>query len=150
MGNWRNVAITVKPRSFWKVYHNRQGHVAHFPFLIFLLKVFKELASLYSSSKFADSEDVLNFIVFWPYLNVFLCSLDIIWKFRILWAFSWNVKKLSIIGGLRRLIMRKTSVINKSSKLLFLSLLTTPKDLSWIFLIRLLDFLEQNIQIKGQ
>ena len=40
--------------------------------------MFKELASLYSSCKFANSAGALNFIVSWPYLSVFFFSLDVI------------------------------------------------------------------------
>ena len=122
-----------------------------------------KFASLHSSVKFARSEDVLNFIDFRLYLTVFLFSSDTIWKLRMLWIFSQNTKELSIIGELRPWIILKTFVIktcqflgckviclfdfNKSSKLLFLSLVTILKDVSWILLIRLFDFLKQNIQI---
>ena len=65
--------------------------------------------SCVQNSGFLHSEGVLNFIVSWPYLTVSLFSLDIIWKFRILWIFSQNIKKLSIIGEIRPLIILKLS-----------------------------------------
>ena len=125
----------------------------------------KELASLYYSGKFAHSERVLNFIVFWPYLTVFLFSLNIIWITLNIMSIFEKYKKIIHYWWAKAIIL-KTSIIktckflwctiiwlfyfNKSSKLLFLSLVTILKDLSRMLLIRLLDFLEQNIQIKGQ
>ena len=96
----------------------------------------------------------------------FLFSFNIIWKFLKLCVFSLNIKKLSMIGGAYPFIILKTSIIttckffwwivislffsNKLSTLLSLSPLTIRIDLSCNLLMRLLDFLEENIQMKGQ
>ena len=55
----------------------------------------------YSTGKFAHYQSVLNFKVSWPYLTALLFSLDIIWKFQILWAFK-KVKYIYISKNLKR------------------------------------------------
>ena len=77
--------------------------VSHFHVLIFVLKLFRDVAVLYFSGKFAQGNGVLYFTVSKPYLTVFFDSLDIIWKFRIFWVFSWKKKKSSMIGGAKPL-----------------------------------------------
>ena len=132
--------------------------------LIFVLKLFKDGAALYFSGKFAHCNGVLYFTVSRPYLTAFFDLLDIIWNFRILWVFSWNKKKSSMIGAAKPLIILKTSIINTCkflwcviislfacssySKVLVLSFIINLRDLSWILLISLFAFREQNIQTK--
>ena len=53
-------------------------HVSHFHALIFVLKLFRDVAVLYFSGKFAQSNGVLYFTVSKPYLTDFFDSLDII------------------------------------------------------------------------
>ena len=144
----------------------RQIHILNFRVLIFVLKLFRDVAVLYFSSRFAKSNGVLYFTVSKPYLTVSFESFDIIWKFQILWLFSRNEKKSSMIDGTKPLIILKTSSINtckflwcfvvslfictRCSKAMALSFVINLRELSLILLIRLFAFREQSIQNEGQ
>ena len=141
-------------------------HVSYFRVLIFILKLFTDVAVFYFSGKFGRSNSVLYFTVSKPYLTVFFDSLDIIWKFRILWVFSRNKKKPSMNGGAKPLIILKTCTINtleislmycyfvifcsRCSNVLVLPPVINLRDFFWILIIRLFAFREQNIQTKEQ
>ena len=119
---------------------------SHFHVLMFVLKLFGDVAVLHFSGKFALRNGVLYFTVSKPYLTVFFDSSDVIWKFQILWVFSRNKKKFSIIAGAKPLIILKTSTINtckflqcviislfacsRCSKVLILSFVISLRDLS--------------------
>ena len=131
-----------------------------------MLKLFRDVAVLYFFGKFAQSKGVLYFTVSKPYLTVFFESFEIIWNLQILWLFSRNEKKSSMIEGSKPLIILKTSSINtcrflwcvvslfictRCSKVLILSFVINLRDLSSILLIRLFAFREQSkaSRIKG-
>ena len=106
------MSIWIKPKIWRKGLHNWQTHVSHFQVFIFDWNSLKEFASLYSSGRFGQRRGILYDIVSKPYLNVFLFSFNIIWKFLKLRVFSLNIKQLSIIAGAYPFIILKTSIIN--------------------------------------
>ena len=154
------------PKFCWKFWHNLHTHLSQCQFFIFNLKSCKKVANLYSLEGVTQRNIVLFDIVSIPYFTVFLFSLDNSWHFHTLCVFSRNIKTFSIIGEDIPLIILQVSVISifrflwwivislhllsKLLKLLWLSPLTILKDLSCTLLIKLFDFLEENIQISGQ
>ena len=65
------------PEFFIGLAH-RQTHISNFRVLIFVLKLFRDVAVLYFFGKFAQSKGVLYFTVSKPYLTVFFESFEII------------------------------------------------------------------------
>ena len=150
----------------WYIWHNRQKHSSHFHVSIFVLKMFRDVAVLCFSGKFAQSNGVLYFTVSKPYFTIFFDSLDIIWSSEHYGCFYGTKRNPPWLGGAKPLIIFKSSTTNackflwcvviwlfawsRCSKVLVLSFVINLRDLSWILLIRLWAFREQNIQAKGQ
>ena len=103
-----------------------------FHFLIFALKVCKEVWDLYSHDKFAHKKGDTYNTVSRPYLSIFFVLFDRAWKFRILCTFSWKRKGEFIIGGAMLLTILYISITSVCKFSLYVVIMSW-KSLSWSY-----------------
>ena len=72
--------------------NNLPGQKSHFQIFIFDLNSSRDLAFLYSDWRFAQRNGAWYVTVSIPYFTVFLFSVNILWKFLILWMLVQKIK----------------------------------------------------------